>query len=596
MRGKKTMKTVQRQYGGSIRTRAIVTQVILIVLPVILCTFLLFQQLTSDSSIHNAGVTYQYDRYIVDSLDTACRQMESLANTIAGNRFVREYTAMEDSAQRDQLFQDRIDGLLKYSYNRYLPTHNVEILPGLSLEDLPLGSQLFRYFRSEFRMWTFDVVDGIPNSCFYYQFEGDGGKPGVLIFRPTPTMLSDIAVRISAINNQRCALLGTDGALLFLPASAAEQEKAILTDSRAEMTEGYQLLADHRIVYRVQSEVLPVAFVSVQLMTDVLYTSTRLIPVLLLSLLLVVLYSYVSYRVFFAGITKRIIKLSQACESLAPDRIGIGDPMNYSPAEHVSLPSVRVEGNDEIGMLAQSINDMIQRISELSIQNAEEVRTSQRTAYDMLAAQIHPHFIYNTLENLRMMAEINDDPQVADQLYALGRMLRLSISDASSTGEVSMEIEHAEMYLQLQKLRMNNQLQYEIAPVDQDILRTKCPRFLLQPLVENALKHGFQKKTTPGHIWITAGRYEKGIWLKVKNDGEGISPERLREVREALRHSHPIENAKGGIGLVNVNTRLKMFYGNEAGLTIESAPETGTTCTLWLVTGDSSMHPETYQA
>ena len=224
------------------------------------------------------------------------------------------------------------------------------------------------------------------------------------------------------------------------------------------------------------------------------------------------------------------------------------------------------------------------------------MRTSQRTAYDMLAAQIHPHFIYNTLENLRMMAEINDDPQVADQLYALGRMLRLSISDASSTGEVSMEIEHAEMYLQLQKLRMNNQLQYEIAPVDQDILRTKCTRFLLQPLVENALKHGFQKKTTPGHIWITAGRYEKGIWLKVKNDGEGISPERLREVREALRHSHPIENAKGGIGLVNVNTRLKMFYGNEAGLTIESSPVTGATCTLWLVTDDSSMHPETYQA
>ena len=96
------------------------TQVILIILPVILCTFLLIQQLTSDSAVHNAGVTYQYDRYIVDSLDTACRQMESMANTIAGNRFVREYTAMEVGPQRDQLFQDRIDGLLKYSYNRYL--------------------------------------------------------------------------------------------------------------------------------------------------------------------------------------------------------------------------------------------------------------------------------------------------------------------------------------------------------------------------------------------------------------------------------------------------------------------------------------------
>ena len=590
------MKKVQRRYGGSIRTRAIVTQVILIILPVILCTFLLIQQLTSDSAVHNAGVTYQYDRYIVDSLDTACRQMESMANTIAANRFVREYTAMEDGAKRNQLFQDRIDGLLKYSYNRYLPTHNVEIIPGISLEELPLDTQLHRYFRSEFRMWTFEINEGVPNGCFYYQFEGDSGKPGVLVFRPTATMLSDIAERIAAINNQSCALLGTDGAMLFLPASVAEQEKAILTENDAGMTEGYQILNDRRIRYRVQSEVLPVVFVSVQPMTDILHASERLIPVLLISLLLIVLYSYVSFRVFFNGITKRIIKLSEACESLTLDRIGAGDPMNYSPTEQAALPSVRVEGNDEIGMLAQSINDMLRRISDLSIQNAQEVRTSQRTAYDMLAAQIHPHFIYNTLENLRMMAEINDDPQVADQLYALGRMLRLSISDASSTGEVSMEIEHAEMYLQLQKLRMNDQLQYEIAPIEADILRVKCPRFLLQPLVENALKHGFQKKATPGHIWITAGWYEKGIWLKVKNDGEGFSPDRLQEVREALRYNHPIENAKGGIGLVNVNTRLKMFYGNEAGMTIDSTPETGTACTLWLVTDASSTHPETYRA
>ena len=590
------MKTVQRRYGGSIRTRAVVTQVILIILPVILCMFILIQQLSSDSAVHNAGVTYEYDRYIVDSLDTACRQMESMANTIAGNRFVREYTAMEEGPQREQLFQDRIDGLLKYSYNRYLPTHNIEILPGLSLEDIPLGSHLHRYFRSKFGMWTFELADGIPSGCFYYQFEGDGGKPGVLVFHPTVTMLSDIAARIEAINHQSCGLLGTDGALLYRPASVAERDQAMLTENKTGMTEGYQLLNDRRIIYRVQSEVLPLVFVSVQPMTDILRASERLIPALLISLLLIVLCSYISYRVFFAGITGRIIKLSEACESLTLDQISAVDPMDFTPAEHTSLPSVRVEGNDEIDMLAQSINDMLARISELSVQNAQAVRTSQRTAYDMLAAQIHPHFIYNTLENLRMMAEINDDSMVADQLYALGRMLRLSISDASSTGEVSMEIEHAEMYLQLQKLRLHDQLQYQIEPVSEDILKVQCPRFLLQPLVENALKHGFQNKKTPGHIWITAGRYEKGIWLKVKNDGEGFSPERLQEVRDALRRSHPIENARGGIGLVNVNTRLKMFYGDEAGLTIDSSPETGTACTLWLVTGDSSMHPETNRA
>jgi two-component system sensor histidine kinase YesM len=182
------------------------------------------------------------------------------------------------------------------------------------------------------------------------------------------------------------------------------------------------------------------------------------------------------------------------------------------------------------------------------------------------------------------MAEINDDQEVADQLYALGRMLRLSISDASSMGEVSMEIEHAQMYLQLQKMRLNNQLDYEIKPVPEEILHVKCPRFLLQPLVENALKHGFQQKNRPGRIAISTGSYEKGIWLRVFNDGAGLTPERLEEVREGLAHNQPIVRTRGGIGLVNVNSRLKLFFGQDSGITIESIPEEGTTCTLWLVT------------
>ena len=137
--------------------------------------------------------------------------------------------------------------------------------------------------------------------------------------------------------------------------------------------------------------------------------------------------------------------------------------------------------------------------------------------------------------------------------------------------------------LQLQKLRLNNQLEYEMEEVEEGILLEKCPRFLLQPLVENALKHGFHEKKKPCFIRIRAGRCEKGIWLSVYNDGESFTPERLAEVREALQHNHPVRGAEGGLGLLNINTRLRMFYGEKAGLTIESDPERGTTCTLWLV-------------
>ena len=570
----------------SIRTRALITQVVLIIVPVFLSIFLLFQQISHDTAANTAGITYQYDRYIIDALDTAARQMESMANTIAANRTVRTYVAMEPGEEREVLYTQSVSNLLKYAYNRYLPTHNLQIRPGETLADLRLEDDTVFYQRSEYRLWSFHAQDGITECHFYYQFEGDGNTPALLVFTPSLNMLTDPVGSVASINGHHCALFGSDGTPLLVPDYVTEKELELLKNNASEITEGYQLLSDRQVIYRIRCEALPLVFVSIQPVTGTLHFSSSLLPTILLCIALIAVCIFLSYQVFFKGITRRIIRLSDACEALTFDQSGEinGGLAENGDAGAISMPSIEIMGQDEIGALSVSINDMLGRIGELSSLHAREVRESQRTAYDMLAAQIHPHFIYNTLENLRMMAEINDDQEVADQLYALGRMLRLSISDASSMGEVSMEIEHAQMYLQLQKMRLNNQLDYEIKPVPEEILHVKCPRFLLQPLVENALKHGFQQKNRPGRIVISTGSYEKGIWLRVFNDGAGLTPERLEEVREGLAHNQPIVRTRGGIGLVNVNSRLKLFFGQDSGITIESTPEEGTTCTLWLVT------------
>lgn len=580
------MKLPSLRNKSSIRSKAVFTQIILIIIPVFLCTALLYRQVSSDTADSNARVTYQYDRYVIDTLDTSARQMESLANTLAGNKSIRTYVAMEPGAERDDLYQQSVSGLLKYGYNRYIPTHNIQILPGETLQDITLEENTVYYQRSEYRMWVFSRNESLSECSFYYQFEGEQNTPALIVFTPSTNMLTDPISSISSINGQRCTLWGSDGTPLLIPDSLSAEEQDLLRSSSSNITEGYQLLPRHRVLYRIRCEALPLIFVSVQSVSGTPVLTSSLIPIILLSIALIAVCILISHQVFFKGITRRIIRLSDACESMTFEQPGAPAPgiMKADAEGSISLPSVEVMGNDEIGALSVSINHMIRRIGELSNLNAREVRESQRTAYDMLAAQIHPHFIYNTLENLRMMAEINDDQEVADQLYALGRMLRLSISDASSMGEVSMEIEHARMYLQLQKMRLNNQLEYMIEPVSDDILHVKCPRFLLQPLVENALKHGFQQKNRPGRIVISTGTYERGIWLRVFNDGTGLTPERLEEIREGLRQNRPIIHTRGGIGLVNVNSRLKLFFGPDAGITIESAPGEGTTCTLWLTT------------
>ncbi len=567
----------------SIRTKTLLTQFLMIVIPFVFCTVLILGQVSLESQSNNAETTYQYNRYFIDTLNTSVRQMESMANTIAGNRYVRQYVSVKTDAEREQLKQDYVDTLLRYSYNRYLPTNDISILPDTNIEDILTDKSVRTYYRSEYRIWTFSMQDDQLQARFYYQFQGDNGKTGLLCFTPMPSMFTDAADHIASVNDQKCAIFSTDGVLLYSAGSFSAEDQKVMTQVREKVSEGYQLLDSRRIFSCVRSDVLPLSFVSIQPFTSILANNGMFMICLGLIIVLLAVSIFLSYQIFFKGISKRIIRLSDACESLPIDKIGVteGDPEKEQ--EGLEYPAIPVMGQDEIGTLSVSINDMIGRISELTKLNAQEVRTSQRAAYDMLAAQIHPHFIYNTLENLRMMAEINDDTEVADQLYALGRMLRLSISDASSTGEIQMEIEHAQTYLQLQKMRLNNQLEYEIDPVDPEILHAQCPRFLLQPLVENAIKHGFQQKNRPGRIHISSGRADNTIWLKVNNDGETLTEERLRQVREALKHNHPVVNTKGGIGLINVNTRLRMFYGNESGLTIDSTPANGTTCTLTLI-------------
>jgi two-component system, sensor histidine kinase YesM len=562
-----------------IRARAIVTQIVMIVVPVFLCTVLIVNQITAENRNDTAVASYQYCRYIIQELDTNIRQIESMANTFAGNRYVREYVAMEPGEARDEFFEKNVYDLLLYAYNRYLPTHDIEILSNTTLDDIDTTGQI-THLRSRYRLWSFNLVNReLPQCYFYYQFAGDGDRPAVLAFTPAPTIITETASYISSILKQNSAVYFNDGTLLYEPNTANTWQLELFQSLATAGVEGYTPLNDNQIGYCIRSETLPIMFVSFQQLSNVQITWNNLALIILLCLVLVIGSVTIVYFTFVKGIAARIVQLSHDCENMELNSIG-----------KLSTPlAVRVRGNDEIASLSESINNMLRQITDLTRQNEQEVMVSQRAAYDMLAAQIHPHFIYNTLENLRMMAESNDDEQVADMLYVLGRMLRLSISDASSSGEVRTEMEHVQLYLQLQQMRMNGNLTYSIEPVPEEVASVRCPRFLLQPIAENAIKHGFQTRKTPGRIEISSGVTEKGVFLRVKDDGAGFTAQRLQEIREALSKSQPISHTRGGIGLLNVNTRLRMFYGSEAGLTLESTPEKGTVCTLWLAVNEQNQ-------
>lgn len=237
---------------------------------------------------------------------------------------------------------------------------------------------------------------------------------------------------------------------------------------------------------------------------------------------------------------------------------------------------VNVKHNDEIGMLGSHFNRMLGRVQDL-LQEVYETEKSKQKA-DMLALQnqINPHFIYNTLESIRMLAELNDDDRVAELTYLLGQLLRYSITRSDEISTVQRELEHVENYLQLLQIRFPDKISYRFI-VPESYYQLPIIKLVFQPIVENAVFHGLEKQAGAGMISITAWNERDDVLFAVYDDGVGMSAERLAGLNESLNDG---KTDKFGIGLRNVNERIRLHYGESSSLDVTSMPGEGTTVTL----------------
>lgn len=233
----------------------------------------------------------------------------------------------------------------------------------------------------------------------------------------------------------------------------------------------------------------------------------------------------------------------------------------------------KLGGNDEISQLYDCLSVMIWRIQRLLAQvyqekiHAERLKTSQKDAeFKMLTSQINPHFLYNTLETIRMKARINKQYEIEELVKMLGKILRSSIQAGSKDMTIREEVELAEYYLKIQQYRFGERIQYQIY-VEEGIERQKILPLLIQPLVENCIIHGLEGREDVGHIDICVKRSGQNVVITVTDDGAGICGEKIAEIRRELAGNR----TKGEhIGICNVNQRVRLRYGEEYGVTVES--------------------------
>jgi len=238
--------------------------------------------------------------------------------------------------------------------------------------------------------------------------------------------------------------------------------------------------------------------------------------------------------------------------------------------------SISVKSDNEIASLNHSFNRMTEHIDELIKKNINEQREKQKSEMKALQSQINPHFLYNTLDSIIWLIEAGDNENAVVMTSALARFFQQVIGNSVFYVTVWKELEYTRNYLIIQQMRYKDKLDFEIQ-VEEEIFECKIIKLILQPLVENSLYHGLKYKEGQGHIKITGYRQGDKLIIKVMDDGAGIREEKLKQIFSEGNESHHKYN---GVGMRNIQSRIKLYYGEAFGLQVESEEGAGTTITV----------------
>ena len=247
--------------------------------------------------------------------------------------------------------------------------------------------------------------------------------------------------------------------------------------------------------------------------------------------------------------------------------------------------TVRYDGlrNDEIGWLGRSFNTMLIQINRLISLTELQERQKREAELRVLQAHIKPHFLYNTLDTINWMARKKGADDVAEVVNSLSQLFRIGLSKGKDMILLKEEIEHIYSYLKIQSARYKNKLDYSIN-VEPGIEEMTVIKLVLQPIVENAIYHGIKERRGPGMIRINAMEQEGQIVITVTDDGVGIPKERLALLQANLTSDFQTsdETGKIGYGVMNVQARIKLTFGIQYGLHIDSEVGKGTVVTIKL--------------
>ena len=504
----------------------------------------------------------------VDNFSTQCQQIEKMYELLQSNSSIQDYMNGMHNSISEELYSymKDIHPLFAYCKNSNKHIKNITLYKNsptfLNLTSDIIDSNLFHgdiktinSLKGDHGYWNLQILPNQSYNLTYYQKIFDKNYSTNIGFLQIEMDTNDLLTCFSSLP-ETLYLRTDDGHLLRF-----NNEKWNFVLDKDEY-----LSASNHFIQSVPTSKLGGTLIYVLNSRKSITQGNEFILFIML-LFLFLLLSIIYYFVV-SSISGRIIKLK--------NHIG------HSQAEML-MPYQTIDYRDEIGTLVTTYNEMVGDINHLLHEVYRSELQKKEANFYALQAQINPHFLYNVLENIRMSAESHQDEETAQMVYTLGKYMRYNLGKDNPSIPLIKEISHINDFLDIYKMRLKDHIHVEIFTYT-EIDQIYCPKFILQPIVENSLKHGFNGS---GYgtlsISIIDAPEEKGVLLQIKDDGVGIEESAFQALIKSLHSTEANISEEGEhVGLKNVYDRLASYFNDPDIMTIESKPNQGTTVTLRL--------------
>ncbi|EFM11382.1 integral membrane sensor signal transduction histidine kinase [Paenibacillus curdlanolyticus YK9] len=576
------------QMLSSFRNRMILIFFVIIILPFLL--FAYYAHIKSIEGIMNANTTIQTS-YLLQArknFEIYLNDVNDQINVLIGNKRIQELLEREpkNPAEEESFTVNMLTVL--YQTTPLVDAFRVRLFPidprtyptymsTIGESETVVGEEWFQRSKASISpTWHLSEPargkSARPLLMYVKRFSGlyDQTPRGIIAADLSEDQIKRYFSPSDQVEDQKLLLLGEDGTVLYDSTANEWTGKPFparsYIDAREDGSESLEIKGNTYLATSVGMDSEPWRIVSLtpmEQLTGTIDEITRLLVIILIVYLVccvgVVAYITVNY-------TQPIVKLVRL--------------MRRSESGDFRFSAPLATRLDEVGWLYRGYGSLIDRIEGLVEEASHSERKKKELEFQVLSHQINPHFLYNTLESIRWKAENHGRTDISEMVSALGNLLRLSLNSGKEITTLAREIEQVKAYVLIEQARMGKPVRI-LYIIDEETLAVPFLRLLLQPLVENAIEHSVRQNFEQGKIVLTGRTEGRDVVIELSDNGNGIPEEVLRrlEADEDTRSAAP-GASRGGVGLRNVNDRLKLYFGSAYKLSIETGEGIGTRITL----------------